>query len=450
MYKICAPTEKSKYDLGELAKEFLTTDQFYISTAEEDPETDYDLVIPDDESKFVRGRVLYDYLSKETGRTQDWGILVGVRPKKLYSELVSKYGMERAEDIMSSEYCLSDKKIELLRNTYFTQKEALANEDKRAVGIYIGIPFCPTRCLYCSFTSNKITDAAAKAYMEALNKEIYAVSDILKRKGLFAESIYIGGGTPTSLCDEDFERLLSWTEDAFIEERTTEFTVECGRPDTINETKLKAILAHKGGRISINPQTMKAHTLELIGRQHSPEEIIESYKLARSAGDFIINMDLITGLPEESPEDFKKTLDTIIALDPENITVHTLAVKKASRLIEQDKEYNYRQGETVRAQLNYASEALKIAGYRPYYLYRQKHMAGNFENVGYCKKGTASLYNIRIMEENQSIIALGAGGISKMYYPEENRLERIPNVSNYQVYIERIDEMIQRKEKGIL
>ena len=195
---------------------------------------------------------------------------------------------------------------------------------------------------------------------------------------------------------------------------------------------------------------MKAHTLELIGRQHSPEEIIESYKLARSAGDFIINMDLITGLPEESPEDFKKTLDTIIALDPENITVHTLAVKKASRLIEQDKEYNYRQGETVRAQLNYASEALKIAGYRPYYLYRQKHMAGNFENVGYCKKGTASLYNIRIMEENQSIIALGAGGISKMYYPDENRLERIPNVSNYQVYIERIDEMIQRKEKGIL
>ncbi len=449
MYKICAPTEKSKYDLGELAKEFLTSDQFIISTYEEDPETDYDLVIPDDESKFVRGRVLYDFLSEKTGRTQDWGILVGVRPKKLYSELISKFGIEGAEKLLSEEYCLSDKKIELLRNTYFTQKEALANEDSKAVGIYIGIPFCPTRCLYCSFTSNKISDAAAKSYLEALNKEIFEVSAILKNKGLFAESVYIGGGTPTSLCDEDFEKLLSWTKKAFIEERTTEFTVECGRPDTINENKLKSILSHRGNRISINPQTMKVHTLELIGRHHTPEEIVESYKLARSVGDFIINMDLITGLPEETPEDFRNTLDTIIGLGPENITVHTLAVKKASRLIEQDKEYNYRQGETVRAMLDYASEALKNAGYEPYYLYRQKHMAGNFENVGYCKKGTASLYNIRIMEENQSIIALGAGGISKMYYPEENRLERIPNVSNYQVYIDRIDEMIQRKEKGI-
>ena len=449
MYKICAPTEKSKYDLGELAKEFLTSDQFIISTYEEDPDADYDLVIPDDESKFVRGRVLYDFLSKKTGRTQDWGILVGVRPKKLYSELVSKFGIERAEKLLSDEYCLSDKKIELLRNTYFTQKEALANEDSKAVGIYIGIPFCPTRCLYCSFTSNKISDAAAKSYLEALNKEIFEVSAILKNKGLFAESVYIGGGTPTSLCDEDFEMLLSWTEKAFIEERTTEFTVECGRPDTINENKLKSILSHRGNRISINPQTMKAHTLELIGRHHTPGDIVESYRLARSVGDFIINMDLITGLPEETPEDFRNTLDAIIGLGPENITVHTLAVKKASRLIEQDKEYNYRQGETVRAMLDYAGEALKNACYEPYYLYRQKHMAGNFENVGYCKKGTASLYNIRIMEENQSIIALGAGGISKMYYPEENRLERIPNVSNYQVYIDRIDEMIQRKEKGI-
>ncbi len=450
MYKICAPTEKSKYDLGELAKEFLTSDQFYISTAEEDPDTEYDLVIPDDESKFVRGRVLYDFLSAKTGKTQDWGILVGVRPKKLYSELVSKHGMEKAEKIMSDDYCLSHKKIELLRNTYFTQKEALANEDKRAVGIYIGIPFCPTRCLYCSFTSNKITDEAAKEYLEALEKEILAVAGILGKKGLFAESIYIGGGTPTSLCDSDFERLLKMTEDAFICDKTSEFTVECGRPDTINETKLRSILAHKGNRISINPQTMKQHTLELIGRHHTPEEIIESYRLARSVGDFIINMDLITGLPEEDEEDFRKTLDCIIGLGPENITVHTLAVKKASRLIEQDKEYNYRQGETVRAQLNYGSEALKKAGYDPYYLYRQKHMAGNFENVGYCRKGTASLYNIRIMEENQSIIALGAGAITKMYYPEENRLERVPNVSNYQIYIERIEEMIQRKEKGIL
>ncbi len=448
MYKICAPTEKSKYDLGELAKEFLTADQFCIATKEEAPDCDFDLIIPDDDSKFVRGRVLYDFLKEKTGKTQDWGILVGVRPKKLYSDLVNKNGQDKAESILLNEYCLSEDKVKLLRDTYITQKEALMNESKNAVGIYIGIPFCPTRCLYCSFTSNKITDAAAKAYLEALHKEIDAVSKMLKDRNLFAESIYIGGGTPTSLSDVDFEKLLSWTEDAFITNKTTEFTVECGRPDTINENKLKSILAHKGNRISINPQTMKAHTLELIGRMHSPDDIVESYKLARSVGNFIINMDLIAGLPEESPEDFKETIDKLIELNPENITVHTLAVKKASRLIEQDKEYNYRQGEVVRAQLDYGSKALYDAGYRPYYLYRQKHMTGNFENVGYSKPGQSSLYNIRIMEENQSIIALGAGAISKIYYPEENRLERIPNVSNYQVYIERIDEMINRKEKG--
>ncbi len=450
MYRICAPTEKSKYDLGELAKEFLLPEDFAIFTAEEDPSGDFDLIIPDDDSKFVRGRVLYDFLVKETGKTQDWGILVGVRPKKLYSELVNKYGMQEAERIMSEDYCLSERKIELLRDTYLTQQEALANEDRNAVGIYIGIPFCPTRCLYCSFTSYKISDEASKAYLEALFKEMTAVSGILKEKGYFAESIYIGGGTPTSLSDDDFERFIAKTEEVFVCDKTVEFTVECGRPDTINEAKLRTILRHGANRISINPQTMKAHTLELIGRAHKPEDIVDSYRLARNTGDFLVNMDLITGLPEESPEDFRNTLDEIIALGPENITVHTLAVKKASRLIEEDKEYNYRQGETVRAQLDYAGEALKAAGYKPYYLYRQKHMTGNFENVGYCKTGSASLYNIRIMEENQSIIALGAGGISKMYYPEENRLERIPNVSNYQIYIERIDEMIRRKEEGIL
>ena len=449
MYRICAPTEKAKYDLGELAKEFIRADEFELCLPD-DENKEFDVIIPDSDSKFVRGRVLYDFLSEKTDKTQDWGILVGVRPKKLYSELSGKLGREEAERILREEYCLSEKKIALLRNTYDVQQEALGNESPKAIGLYIGIPFCPTRCVYCSFTSNKITDKAAKAYLEALEKEIRAVSEILKKKGLFAESVYIGGGTPTSLCDEDFERLLSWTEEAFITEKTTEFTVECGRPDTINEAKLRSILKHKGNRISINPQTMKQHTLDLIGRSHTPEEIVESYKLARSVGDFIINMDLITGLPEEQPEDFEETLKQVMALQPENITVHTLAVKKASRLIENDKDYNYRQGEIVREMLDFGASALAENGYKPYYLYRQKHMTGNFENVGYCKEGTASLYNIRIMEENQSIIALGAGGISKMYYKEENRLERIPNVSNYQVYIERIDEMIRRKEDGIL
>lgn len=449
MYKICAPNEKAKYDLGELAKEFIPEEEFSILLQEE-ADGDFDLIIPDDPSKFVRGRVLYDFLSEKTGKTQDWGILVGVRPKKLYSELVNTLGKDAAEDKLKNEYCLSDDKVELLRNTYYTQLKAISESEPNAVGVYIGIPFCPTRCLYCSFTSNKITDKAAKLYMEALEKEIKETSRIIKNKGLFAESIYIGGGTPTSLSNSDFEKLMTLAEEYFFCEKTKEFTVECGRPDTINEEKLLSVKNHGGNRISINPQTMKAKTLELIGRQHSPQDIIDSYRLARSVGDFIINMDLITGLPEETAEDFRNTLDILLELDPENITIHTLAVKKASRLIEEDKDYNRRQGQTVREMLSIGSAYMNNNGYMPYYLYRQKHMAGNFENVGYCKEGTASLYNIRIMEENQSIIALGAGGISKMYYPAENRLERIPNVSNYEVYIDRIDEMIQRKEKGII
>lgn len=447
LFRIAVPTEKSKYELGELAKEFINSDGFSLELY--DPDEEYDLVIPDLETKFERGRVLYDFLSNKLSKKQDWGILVGVRPKKLYSELTKKNGMKEAERILSQEYCLNDTKIKLLRDTYLAQEKALAGSEPNAIGIYVGIPFCPTRCLYCSFTSNKITKQAASNYLVALKKEIKAVERILKERGLFVESIYIGGGTPTSLDDEDFNSLLDDVSSSFMNSKTKEFTVECGRPDTINQYKLNSLLKHGVDRISINPQTMSQKTLDIIGRAHSPEDIINSFKLARATGDFIINMDLITGLPEENPDDFKNTLDTIIDLNPENITVHTLAVKKASRLIEQDNEFNYRQADTVREMLSYASSKLYENKYVPYYLYRQKHMAGNFENVGYCKEGYAGIYNIRIMEENQSIIALGAGGISKIFYPEENRIERIPNVSNYEIYIERIDEMIKRKEEGI-
>jgi len=450
MYKILVPTEKSIYELGELAKEFLTIDNFeFVIKDETNINDQYDLIIPESDSKFVRGKALYDFLSQKLNKSQDWGILVGVRPKKLYSELVKKNGKEKAEELLDKEYCLSAKKIKLLRDTYECQEKAIENSKLNSVGLYIGIPFCPTRCVYCSFTSNKITDEAAKAYLVALKKEISSTASILKNKNLVVESIYIGGGTPTSLCNEDFDELMDSTYKAFNSDELKEFTVECGRPDTINEYKLKSILAHGAGRISINPQTMKANTLKLIGRDHTPEDIIEKYDLARSVGDFVINMDLIAGLPEETPEDFVNTLTNVTSMDPENITVHTLAVKKASRLIEQDAEYNYRQSNTVAEMLKFSSAHLEEKKYIPYYLYRQKHMTGNFENVGYCKDGFPNLYNIRIMEENQTIIALGAGGISKLYYPEENRLERIPNVSNYQIYIERIDEMIERKEKGI-
>ena len=408
-----------------------------------------DLLIPDEGSKNDHKRQLYSFLSDETGKTLDWGILTGVRPEKLYRETAEKQGEAEADRVLRYDYFVSDSKLALLKDIYAVQRKVFQDSSPAACGLYAGIPFCPTRCLYCSFTSNVITKPAATAYVQALLKETEATAAIMARRGLFAERIYIGGGTPTALDEEDFGTVLSAVSRHFDGGKLREFTVEAGRPETITREKLRLILLHGAGRISINPQSMKQRTLELIGRLHSPQDIVDAFRLAKEAGVPDINADLITGLPEETAADFTDSLRQVIDLAPTDITVHTLAVKRGSRLIEQDEYYSYKRAETVREMLEAAEKLLIEAGYRPYYMYRQKHMAGNFENVGWALPGHESLYNIRIMEENQSIIALGAGGISKMYYPAENRLERIANVSNYQIYIERIDEMIKRKEEGI-
>ncbi|MBQ6295671.1 MAG: coproporphyrinogen dehydrogenase HemZ, partial [Firmicutes bacterium] len=300
-----------------------------------------------------------------------------------------------------------------------------------------------------SFTSNPYQRDASDAYLTALLREMEAVRKLMDRHGQTAESIYVGGGTPTSLEVDQLRLFLNRVRDLFVTDSTVEFTVEGGRPETITAEKLMVIQEAGAGRISINPQSMKQRTLDLIGRKHSPQQIREAFELAQQAGIGIVNTDLITGLPEETPEDFRDSLSEVIALGPENVTVHTLAVKKASRMIEEDPRIALRQADNVRQMLQDADRMLTEAGFEPYYMYRQKHMAGNFENVGWCRPGTASLYNIRIMEEDQTIVAMGAGAISKVYFPAENRLERVPNVSNYQIYIERIDEMIARKEAGI-
>jgi oxygen-independent coproporphyrinogen-3 oxidase len=227
-----------------------------------------------------------------------------------------------------------------------------------------------------------------------------------------------------------------------------EFTIEAGRPDTITEEKLQIMKKYGVDRISINPQTMKQETLDLIGRRHTVEETVEAFGMANKVDIKHVNADLIAGLPDETFEDFKYSIDKMIEFGAENITIHTLAVKRASRLKEMDEEFNYKDEELREEMLLYAQKVLGEAGYKPYYLYRQKHTSGNTENIGYCKGDAVSIYNIRIMEEAQSNLALGAGGISKVYFPEENRLERVPNVSNYEIYIDRIDEMIDRKEKN--
>ncbi|MCR4725379.1 MAG: coproporphyrinogen dehydrogenase HemZ [Clostridia bacterium] len=443
MYSISVPDEKHKYHVGELAKMFLPEDAFCIYVGQPDAE----LVIGAGGDYNDSKRRAYAFFRKITGKDLDWGILTGVRPGKLYNELKA-----RGEDpgtVLKQTYYVSDEKIALLRRVSESQQTVKRSPDPKAIGLYVGIPFCPTRCQYCSFTSNPYQRDASDAYLAALSREMEAVRKLMDRQGQTAESIYVGGGTPTSLEVDQLRLFLNRVRDLFVTDSTVEFTVEGGRPETITAEKLTVIQEAGAGRISINPQSMKQRTLDLIGRKHSPQQIREAFALAQQAGIGIVNADLITGLPAETPEDFRDSLSEVIALGPENVTVHTLAVKKASRMIEEDPRIALRQADNVRQMLQDADRMLTEAGFEPYYMYRQKHMAGNFENVGWCRPGTASLYNIRIMEEDQTIVAMGAGAISKVYFPAENRLERVPNVSNYQIYIERIDEMIARKEAGI-
>lgn len=393
---------------------------------------------------------LFDVLSKHTGLCPDWGIHTGVRPVKLTAELIEREGsIEKAKNKLLDYFRMSQEKVDLLLQIEHIQRGVLTKCENNAVGLYLGIPFCPTRCVYCSFTSNQAKEGQIDAYLDALHREISFVGKKMKEKGWYPESVYIGGGTPTTISAEQLDELLIHIEGAFDLSQIREFTVEAGRPDTITREKLQVIHNHRISRISINPQSMKAETLDLIGRSHCPEDIIAAFKLAREVGIEIINADIIAGLPGEEVVDFMNTLEAVLKLNPENITVHTMALKRASRLKEIDGDYNYKQGQKVRAMLDKGKSVLAEAGLEPYYLYRQKQMTGNFENVGYAKVGTEGIYNIRIMEEAQTIIALGAGGITKVYYPDENRLERVPNVSNYEIYIERIDEMLERKEKGL-
>ena len=453
MYNIKINNVTDKYEFNELIKIFLKPDEFVVYADNEAIENeDGQLIEINTEGhgeKNLIKRDLYLKLSEITGVRPDYGILNGVRPVKLTGELVEKHGsIEAVEKLLKEFYFVNDEKTQLLINTYKYQQEILGKAKDNSVGVYIGIPFCPTRCLYCSFTSNQKGPEEIENYLESLLKEIEYAGTAMKEQGMYAESIYIGGGTPTTLSAEQLDILITTVKKYFDLDKCIEFTVEAGRPDTITIEKLKVISDHNIGRISINPQTMKDDTLKLIGRSHTVDDIREGFKIAKEAGDFIVNADLIAGLPGETPEDFEETLKEVISLGPANITVHTLAVKRASKLIEADESYHYKQAKVVEEMIAVAKNILDQEGYKPYYLYRQKHMAGAQENVGYCKGDTPCIYNIRIMEEKQSILALGAGGISKKFYPAENRLERVPNVSNYEIYIERLDEMIERKRKN--
>ncbi|WP_164914371.1 coproporphyrinogen dehydrogenase HemZ [Aminipila luticellarii] len=456
MYKIILNGITNKYEYDELIKVFLRPEDYILlcdsdkkDVADESEKAERLLEFDETEKNALK-QALYRTLSELTGKSPEWGIHTGVRPVKLVGELLNKLGsMDKVLDTLKNFYLFNDEKISLICNTYRIQREILDTPVPNEVGLYIGIPFCPTRCLYCSFTSNQSKPDKIQEYLDALHKEIRYTGEKMKRTGMYPESVYIGGGTPTTLTAEQLNALLGEIRKAYDWTRVKEFTVEAGRPDTITPEKLHVLKENGVGRISINPQTMKDKTLELIGRSHSSSDFINAFEMARNAGIPIINTDIIAGLPEETLQDFENTVDTMIGLGAENITVHTLAVKRASRLIDLDKEFHYKQALNVKDMLALSKDKLYKQNYKPYYLYRQKHMAGSLENVGYARPGCEGIYNIRIMEEHQTIVALGAGGISKVYYPTENRLERVPNVSNFEIYISRLEEMLRRKDDNL-
>lgn len=398
-------------------------------------------------------RQVYLALSKYSRRDMPWGILTGIRPAKIVHEMQGK-GLRQDEILvwLMKYYMLSEKKANMLCEIANTERKILRSTESNMVSLYAGIPFCPSRCLYCSFTSNPIDKYRnlTDSYMRALKVEMDGVGDIVKRKGYKIQSLYIGGGTPTSISAEALKEMLYAFEDNFDLSDVREFTLEAGRPDSIDVEKLEVIKNSRVNRISINPQTMNDETLRLIGRSHTSDDIVRAFRIARDLGFDNINMDIIVGLPGETPEMFENTLKQIEELGPESLTVHTMTVKRASRFKENRQKFKLASDEQASEMINLANTYARKMGLAPYYLYRQKNILGNLENTGFCKPGLEGIYNIQMMEEEQTILALGAGGVTKVVYPEEDRLERVFNVKSVEEYIERIGEMVGRKKQLLL
>ncbi len=403
---------------------------------------------PDDrvEVKNDLKRLLYGVLSELTGKRLPWGSLTGIRPTKIAMQLLEAGWEEEAVTAyMQETYLASREKAELSVDIALRERKILAPiHYEQGYSLYIGIPFCPTTCLYCSFTSFPIGVWRERVgdYLAALEKEIDYVQKACR--GRILDTVYIGGGTPTTLEPEQMERLLQKLRDSFDFSHVQEFTVEAGRADSITAEKLRVMKRYGVTRISVNPQTMNQETLRLIGRRHTVEQVEEAFGLARSEGFDNINMDLILGLPGEGPAEVSHTLERVSALGPDSLTVHSLAVKRASRLSQWIQENGISMLNNTDKTMEIAARGARAMGMAPYYLYRQKNMSGNFENVGYAMPGKAGLYNILIMEEKEDILALGAGTISKRLYPN-GRIERCENVKEAVQYIDRIDEMIERK-----
>ncbi len=383
-----------------------------------------------------------------TGENPPWGAMTGIRPARLVTQMLEA-GKTEAEAMkaMREEFFVSKERAQLCLSTARASMKAEKELRRDEISLYVGIPFCPTRCSYCSFVSASVqkTFAMIDPYLDALCEEVALMGPSVEKLGLRIKSLYMGGGTPTTLSAEQMDRLMCALEQAFDLRHLAEYTVEGGRPDTLNAEKLRVLKEHGVSRISINPQTMEDHVLQAIGRRHSAADVLRAMELAKQSGIPHINMDLIAGLPEDTPAGFRRTLDTCLALAPDNITVHTLALKKGSRIMLDGLKIP--DAADVGEMLDYANAQLSAAGYVPYYLYRQKYMSGNFENVGWSKPGGEGLYNIYIMEELHTILSLGAGGSTKMVDPRVGRIERYYNCKFAKEYMEHPEKIQGDREK---
>ena len=392
---------------------------------------------------------LYNVFVRVTGRKQPWGILTGVRPIKLFRRLSEQGGKDYAKDYFINKLLVSEEKTDLSAVTENYERKILELSKPRSFSLYVSIPFCPSRCSYCSFVSQSIEKAQKliEPYLELLCREIEYTAKIAKECDLQLESVYIGGGTPTTLNARQLEKLIDTVHKSFDMTKCREFTVEAGRPDTIDSDKLTAILNGGADRISINPQTLNDSVLEVIGRKHNSEQTINAYKLARDIGFKHINMDLIAGLPTDTVKSFKNTLDRICELSPESITVHTLAMKRSSRLTQEGNSVDTDKEVPAAKMLRYCEKKLFEENYHPYYLYRQTRMEGNLENVGWSKDGYDGIYNVFVMDETHTILGCGAGAVSKLKKPMSEELSRIFNYKYPYEYINGFEEMLKRKEQ---
>lgn len=404
---------------------------------------------PEDEQEREMAILLYRLLSEYTGLTPLWGILTGVRPIKLFRRLRETMGEEGAKEYFKQKLLVSEEKTALSTLTERNERLILNTSTPDSFSLYVSIPFCPSRCSYCSFVSQSVEKSfkLIEPYVELLCREIEYTGQIARNLGLRLQTVYIGGGTPTALSPMQLDMVMSTINRSFDMTNCREYTVEAGRPDTVTQEKLKVIKQNGADRISINPQTLNDEILKAIGRRHTSEEFFAAYDIAVKSGFDHINTDLIAGLSGESADSFASTLNKIVELDPKSITVHTLSMKRSSNLTQQGAELLRRDFETAEQMHRFCSELLPKNGYEPYYLYRQSRMVGNLENVGWSKKGSEGLYNVFIMDETHSILGCGAGATTKLRQPNGSYIERIFNYKYSYEYLKGFDEMLKRKDR---